>query len=374
MKFTIQKNEILDVLLTVGGVVPSRSMVPMMSNVLLTAGERGLRILATDQNMTLEASIPASIQEDGEVAVPSKKLVELLKTFSPGEIEFETDGRRLIIKKSKGKFQIAAFDAADYPSQKLVGADPERYRIDKDVLAKLIDQTNYTVSKDTARLSMAGLYFKISEDVLTMVGTDGHRLAVSEHKTTTVNRPNEVLIPSATIRMIEKLFSTDDDSVEIEIGEGAFKLEIGDYILQSKLITERFPDYTQVIPKEHKKKYVVSKSQLERALSQVGVCANPLSNLVKFHIADDVLTISSRDYEIGTDATKTLSIDYDDEEMEIGFNGDNLLEIIKHLDSEYIEMRLNNPVQAAMVLPEKQVEGENCEVVIMPLRLTNDVA
>jgi DNA polymerase-3 subunit beta len=373
MRLIVDKKELSEVLRLVAGVLPPRSIHPILSNVLFTADKNGLRILGTDQDMTLEGEVEASIEEEGSIGIPAKRIIDLLRTLDDGQLSLSTNDSRLLITQGKGKFHIAGVRADDFPSVDILGEVTETFSIERKVLNRMINLTSFAVSRDIARINFSGLFFKISENLLSMVGTDGQRLMLIRRITETTNNPCEMLIPARTLEQIKKIFAaSSEDEAILKYDTRALELDCGKFSLQSKLITERFPDYEQVIPRDNDKIVTTVKGPLESALARVSVLANPASNLVKCQVEDDILTISGKDYELGTEGKASVDINYEGESFMVGFSSKNFGEVLQHIDSDEVEMSFKTPQSAVSLVPSPQVEGETYQAILMPLRLTGD--
>ncbi len=373
MKLKVDKQGLLDSLKLVNGVLPPRSIHPVLSNILISAQEGEIHMLGTDQDITLEGTMTADIEEEGSIGLPARKMLDLLRKMDDGELSITTDNNRAIIEQGQGRFQIAGVKASDFPPVDIVGEIKDSFAMEKELLDQMIRSTSFAVSRDMARLSFSGLFFKISENKLTMVGTDGQRLILSEKITDTTNNPNEILIPSRTVDLIRKIFSsTENTEATVKLGRNTLKLECGEFSLQSKLITEKFPDYDQVIPRDNNKTLVADKNLLINTLSRVSVLANPSSNLVKFTLNGDMLNIASKDYELDTEAKEEMTVNYEGDEFKIGFSSKNLAEVLEHVTTQEVELTFNTPNSAVVLSPKDQPESENYLAILMPLRLTGE--
>ncbi|MFP4458667.1 MAG: DNA polymerase III subunit beta [Candidatus Zixiibacteriota bacterium] len=374
MRLKVEKNDLTEALRLVAGVLPPRSIHPVLSNILLSASDGELRILGTDQDMTLEARVKGcTIEEEGSIGVPARKMNELMKALAAGEMELSTDNTRLLISQGKGNFHIAGVNAAEFPSVDIVKDIKDTVVMDLELLQRMISHTSFAVSRDIARVNFSGLYFKIAENLLTMVGTDGQRLILMRRTTESTNTPAELLIPHKTIEQIKKIFNAaDEENVTIKIGYNTLQTDVGDFSLQSKLVNDSFPDYEQVIPRDNDRTAFADISVLESALARVSVLTNPASNLVRFKFSEDNVTISGKDYELGTQAEEDVPIEYKGEEFSIGFSSSNVNDVLSHIDTEEAELSMKTPQSAVKITPKPQLDNETYMAILMPLRLTGE--
>jgi DNA polymerase-3 subunit beta len=374
MRLVVDKKELFDALRLVGGVLPPRSISPILSNLLFTAEEGYLHILGTDQDITLTAKLPAEIMEEGSIGLPARKMTDQIKELAEGAVELIShDESRLSIKQRKGEYKITGVKAVDFPSVDIVGDVTSTMAMERDLFSRMINLTSFAIARDLSRLNLNALYLKIKENLVSVAATDALRLAVFRHVVQTVNADTELLIPSRTVDQIKKVFSsTGEKEVVISVGARAFRLEAGQFTLQSKLVRERFPDYESVLPKDNDKEVLVDKSEFMSALSRVGVLTNPTSALVKISLDKGNITFTGRDYEIGSDAHDEVACEYDGDPFTIAFHYRYLYEITDHIESERVKLTFKAANTAVGVYPVPAVEGETHISVLMPLRLPSE--
>lgn len=376
MKLTVERDAISDALKMASGVLPMRSIHPILSNVLISAVEGELSVLGTDQDMSLRADIKCDIISDGAVAAPAKSLTELIRVLAPGSLTMETDDTRVAITQGTGSFTISGVNPADFPSVDIMEQPKETIKLPAAFLNSLINSSSFAISKDSSRVSLSGLYIKITDGKAVAVGTDGGRLALTRAQLDgDESAEMELLVPIRTIEQLHKLIvaQKSEGDIEITTSEQAVQFKMANsYTLQSKLIAERFPNYEQVIPPDNDIIAVADKELLSEALERINVLTNPTSNLVRFGFSENKLVLTGQDFEMGTRGEESIAVDFKGENFAIGINARSLLEILGHCQGEEIRFAMKTPHSAAVVTPVPQPAGGEFMVVMMPLRLMEE--
>ncbi|MGC9315869.1 MAG: DNA polymerase III subunit beta [bacterium] len=375
MEFTCNRSEFYEVLGNVQSVIPSRSAHPVLANVLITADEKRVRILGTDMDVTMEGIIDSEVKSSGSYALPAKKLFELMREFGPGDIEFSREGNRIKLVQGFGRFSVSGVEREDFPHDDLMKEGDKKFSITVKDMKRMLDKTGYSISVDVARIALSGLLVKFTSNSAIAVATDGHRLTMLKKEIDIQNGESgdvEILIPAKTVGYLGKMLGESDGVMEITIGAGTVRFAVGGYVLTSKLITERFPNFEQVIPKDNTKALIAEKKSFLSAAKRAAVMSNPLTHLIKMDIEENKVELSSSDYDVGGEAFEKVIVEYNEDPMKIGFNSTYLLEILRHLDSEEVKFLMKNTLSSALIMPLPQEEGEEYLSILMPLRLPEE--
>ncbi len=373
MEFTCERTEFYDVLGNIQSVIPSRSAHPVLANVLVTAEKGKVRILGTDMDVTMEGIVNAEIKSEGSYALPAKKLFELLRELGSGDVVFNREGNRIKLIQALGRFSVSGVEKEDYPHEDLMKEEEKKFSLSVADLTRMLEKTAYSISADVARIALSGLLFNLSSDKAIAVATDGHRLTLIRKEIEIEGGEEvEILIPAKTVGHLSKMLGEGEGNVNISVGAGTVRFALGDYILTSKLITERFPNFEQVIPKDNTKALIAERKSLMAAVRRAAVLSNPLTHLLKFDIEENKVELSSSDYDVGGEAFEKIIVEYSEDPIKIGFNSTYLLEILRHLDSEEVKFLLKNSLSSALILPLPQEEGEEYLSILMPLRLPEE--
>lgn len=374
MKLVIDKTELQRGLSRLQAIVEKRNTMPILANVLLSAGGKGdegnLELAATDLEVGIRGTHKAKVSSPGQLTTSARKLYDIVRELPDEPVHLEaTANSYLQIRCGRGRFSLAGTDAEEYPS--LPEFAPERLvRLPAAVLGQMIERTMYAASLDETRYNLNGVYFEVrgDEEKIRMVATDGHRLAL-------VDRPagseltglaSGLIIPRKGLAEIKRLVD-EEDADEVEIGfEGNSGLaRKGSVTLVMRLIEGEFPNYTQVIPKDLDRYLTVPAEPLTRALRRVALLSAERSRAVRLQLGEGTLTISSSNPDLG-EATEELDADYPGPELSIGFNARYLLDALGALGAKEVQLGFRDANSPARLRP---TDDEDSLAVVMPMRL-----
>ncbi|HEX9974435.1 MAG TPA: DNA polymerase III subunit beta [bacterium] len=372
MHFTVSKGVFQKGLQKVVGVIPTKTTIPILENVLLELKENKLQITGTDLEICISTEVSVNGELDGACAVPAKSLNEILRELPevPIDIQLE-DENKISIRTKNGLYKLGSQPKEEFPS--IVLEESEGYiEIEREVLSRMINKTIFAVSTDELRTTLMGVYFQLLPDEFRCVATDGHRLAKINNKS--LKSPDfqkNVIVPTKALSLIlRNLESTDEiKQVKISFGENHVIFRFSETFIYSKIIEGQYPKYENVIPMDNDKKMTVNKEELTAAVKRVAIFSNSFTHQIKFDIKSDVLKISSEDIEYGGEGTEEIAVKYDLDELEIGYNGLYVLELIRNIDTDEVVFTLKDSISAAIVTPITQIENENLMMLIMPIRL-----
>jgi len=366
MKFTIDKQKLLEKLLLVQGIAERRATMPILPHVLLDCKENILKITATDLETTLTTWTDANIEEESSVAVPARKLFEIIRELSDGPIQVEEiKNNWLELTTNSGNYKIAGLPGDDFPIVPEAATD-DLFSIESSVLDDLISKTIYCVSADDLRRNLSGIYFeKNGQNNLRLVATDGHRLSLVENVLSSdIRLSNNVLVPRKAVAELRKILKQGES---VQIGsEINFFITVGeDMILFSRLIDADFPDYKQVIPEETEFQLQLDKNMFLSALKRVCIFSSEKTKSVKITFEKNLLTLTSVSPEVG-EAKESFEANYDGEVKEIGFNGNYLIDALEAIDEEGVTFGISDELSPTQLKPEGK---ENYICVVMPMRI-----
>jgi DNA polymerase III subunit beta len=370
MRLVIERGELLRALGHVTSVVERRTTIPILSNVLLSAGTHGIELKATDLEREVIESVPADVSEPGALTVPAHLLHDIVRKLPDGaqiELKREADKERLTLRAGPSRFALQTLAADDFPDL-AAGELSHEFEIGAKDLKRLIDKTRFAISTEETRYYLTGIYLHTPENppVLRAVATDGHRLAQVE-----LPRPQGsagmpgVIIPRKTVHELNRLVEDTAAGVKVGVSPTKVRFEIGTVTLTSKLIDGTFPDYQRVIPQANDRELVVANHTFMGAVDRVSTIASERGRAVKLNLAPDKLTLSVNNPEGGS-ATEELEVAYKAPPLEIGFNARYLLDIAGQLEGEEAHFLLADPGAPAMV---KDSGDAGALYVIMPMRV-----
>ncbi len=373
MKFSAVSSDLHKALSKIISVVPSKSTLPILENVLFELAGNELRLTASDLEISMTVALQVGGEEDGKVAVPAKKLNETLRALSSTDLMFTADesSHRIALKTDQGEYKMAGESAANFPEAE--GIQEEfSLQLDTDLLRTIIARTVYAVSTDDLRPSMMGVLFQWKGEEFYAVATDGHRLVRIKHAGVLAEANTEgnrdVIIPAKALNIVSK--SLGDGEVTVVFGRSNVRFTFGEMTLISRIIDERYPNYESVIPLENDKELTVSRAALIAAVQRCSIFSNAITNQIRFSVSKDELRVSAEDVDFGGEAREAVPAAFSvDEELEIGFNARYITEALQHLTTDEVDFFFSAPTRAGLIQPKEQKEDLEILMLVMPLRL-----
>ncbi|MDF0664439.1 MAG: DNA polymerase III subunit beta [Nitrospira sp.] len=375
MKVRIGRDELLTGLQRVQGVVEKRNTMPILSNILFEAKQEGIEIVATDLEIGVRGLYKATVVETGGVTISARKLFEIIKEVPPGEVELTSaENNWTTIQTGKSQFKVVGLPSTEYPALPTIereGLTP----LSGDGLLELIRKTLFAAGDNDARYILNGLLVTLlatdRKTSLRLVGTDGHRLAVSEQevgKTDTKGVPQEIkaIIPKKAAHEIRHLLEEGGDNEPlIGFTKNLMIFRKSGLLLTSRLMEGNYPNYQQVIPKENGKKISVNRAELESALRRVSVLSKDKTSAVKVSFVPGTMTLFTSSPDYG-EASEDLPVRYEGDALSTGFNARYLLDVFSVMDGESISMQMETPLSPCLI-QEPDNPGFKC--VVMPIKI-----
>lgn len=368
MKFSIQREVLLKRLQFLLGVVEKRHTMPVLANILLEVKAKQLTLKATDLEIELVAR--ASLENnssDGACTIPARKLFDICRSLSDNAIvTFSLDEKgRPIVMSDKSKFSLMGLPAESFPAFEGELGKTEITLSQKELLA-LLKKTYFSMASQDVRYFLNGMLLEVSKDLLKVVATDGHRLAMASHviNSSNLTAPVQVIVPRKAVIELMRLLQDSDETVKILLGTNRIRIELLDYQFTSKLIDGRYPDYNRVIPAEGQNVLLAEVDDIKRALSRAAILANEQYRGVRLKLDQNLLQLSANNPE-QEEAQDEVEIKYTGEKIEIGFNVSYLLEVLASLNKT-VKISLLNSNASALIHDQ---EDPSCLYVVMPIRL-----
>ena len=371
MKFKILRSNFFKTLSHLQGIVDKKNSLPILSNILIEAKDNKLKLSSTDMDISVIEEINCNVLEDGSTTINSQILYDIVRKLDENsEIEIiSNNGKLLTLRANGSRFSLASLPKEEFP---LIDQDNSgsNITINSKILFKLIDKTKFAISNEETRYFLNGLYFNINvEDnkkIVTLVGTDGHRLAKFSYSIDdNIEQISGVIIPKKTIYELSKLLSETNTEVKISISSNKIIFFIENIIFISKLIDGSFPDYKRVIPKDNSSILKINREKLLSAVDRVSTIANEKNPVIKFKILKNILNLNTINNESNT-ASEDLDIEYIGEEIEIGFNSKYIMDIMNNLEDEEISIKLKDNTSPIIALENS---NSNLVYVLMPMRV-----
>ncbi|HOW66516.1 MAG TPA: DNA polymerase III subunit beta [Candidatus Paceibacterota bacterium] len=367
MKLTIAKEQIINGLQAVQNIVGTRSTLPALSNVLLRAGDSALDLTATDLDVTISARVEAGVQDAGVTTVPVKRLFGIVRELPVQEIEIESDDRHGLIVRAGGcYYRIHGLAPEEFPPLPQIAED-KRILLPQSKVKSMLRKTSYAISNDEARYVLNGIFFSIKEHKVTMVATDGRRLALAEEDVDVpINSQSEFIVPTKAINELSRLLQSTGD-VEIRCGSNqvAFQLQMdqkNSAVLVTKLIEGNYPNFRQVIPAESKERITLVREELLQSLKRAEIMTSDKANSVKLTFGRNNLAITANSPDVG-EARESLAINYRGPEMAIAFNPGFMMDPLKVLENDEVFLEVSDELSPAVM----KINGPFLYV-IMPMR------
>jgi DNA polymerase-3 subunit beta len=370
MKFSLPKSKLNASLQSILQVVPTKSTLPILTNILVEALEGKLKLSATDLDISITATVECNVVKKGSVALPARILFEIIRELPEAEVSFEAVGTRVEMKIPNGAYKIAAISPEDFPKLPAVNTKKE-IRIEGADLVRMVRKTTFACSTDETRPALNGVLWQTKGDKMQMVATDGHRLAKMAVANTKLKGMNEdVIIPPKVLNLIPKFLDSGQGDVGIIFGDNNIIFNLGDVVLTSRLIEGPYPNFEQVIPTSSDKKLTVSKEDLAAAVRRVSILSNALTHQVRFSLRKGSLTLATSNADVGGEGREVLDCDFQGEPLELGYNATYITDILSRTDSAEVIFELSTPVAAGVVF-SPEVPKEDFLCLVMPLRLAD---
>lgn len=370
MKFTVGTSDLQRILGKLGGVIPSKSPMPILETFLFELVNSTLSITATDQIISSTITLQVKGEEDGRIAIPAKRLSDMIRSLPPTDAVFTIDValNRVKITTATGDYSLTGEPAREYPQvPEFVGTTETK--LESGVLRKIVHRTSFAVSTDELRPPMMGILLQTNGKEIRAVATDGHRLSrfiYRPEKGADLGR--DVIVPAKAMGILVKGLEAGACTVSTSATHVRFSYD--QTVLVSRLIEETYPNYEVVIPKENNRLLTIKRDDLINAIRRVSLFASASNHQVRFDLVQNGLKLSAQDADAGGEAHEALECQYDAEPMEIGFNATYLLDILTHIEAEQVVMRFSAPTRAGIVGPSESPENEDTLMLIMPVRLT----
>lgn len=364
MKFSIVRSTFIEGLKAVQNIVGGKGCTPVLQNVMLEAKGGELNLTTTDIDISIKSTVPCEVKEEGESTLPVKLLATSVLKAPEGVIEVEIDeNERAKIAAGSSLFKLVGISAKEFPRFS-IDAESCEYILPRQTLHEMLRKTSYASSQDDTRRTLKGVLMSFKDSKLTMVATDGRRLALVENE---VEFPKsdekDIVLPSKAVQELMRSLS-GEGNVTIKVQSSKICFELGGVEIYSKLIDDAYPNYKQVIPTECAEKITVDRQLLLNALDRASVMTMDEAHSTKLIFEANKLTVTSAASDIG-EAKDEVPIKYAGEKIEIMFNPTYVMDPLKAIDDDEVTINLNNGHSPAVI---------KCSIpfiyVLMPLRIS----
>ena len=366
MKLSISRDEIQEKLSGIQNIVEKRNTMPVLSHFLLDAGKKGSSIVATDLQIALKEPIEASVQGEGKVCVPARKLFEIVREADKDIVIESEDEQWIKVSFGKSRFRLACLSPGEFPAWPGVDGS-EELKFSAGALAEMIDKTIYSAGETDTRYTLNGLLFHVEpgSKKVTVVGTDGHRLAsITMMLDSATKEEKKVILPRKAAAEVKRFFGSSE-SVSALIGKNHILFKIGEIQFLARLIEGTYPNYEQVIPSSNEKAVTINREDFLKSLRRVSIMSRERSNAIRMEVGGDSINISSSNPDIG-EAKDEVGVSYKGETVVMGFNARYLMDCLGAMNAEKILFSFQDPLSPALIREDGK---EDYKCVVMPMRI-----
>jgi len=370
MKFTITREKLQEGLVAVAAAVPSKTTLPVLSNILVEATRDGLRLSGTDLDIAVSTTIPASVDQEGAITLPARKLVEIVRELPSAAIRITSSGeQRVAIECGKSKFKLLGLPKEEFPAFPAVKFEAG-WRVPSKDLQKLIQHVAFAASTEESRPILNGVLWELKNDRMRMVATNGHRLARMDVPVVGGGgQQADLIVPPKALEQIKRLFAADDE-VELARSDNHLGFRSTTTQVYTRLIEGPYPNYEQVIPRENDKIATADKAALASALRRMSIVASDQTHRIRVAFANGSCKLSVQTPDLG-EAQEELAVAYEGDPLEIGFNAQYMLEVLKYMPTDEVRLTFKAPERAATCEPVGWDDPASYLTLVMPLRLVD---
>ena len=370
MEFSISSSELLKYLQPLHGVIQPNNSLVILDNILFILQKDHLSIRASDSNNTLIGKIEDEIhiKTPGEMAVPAKLIVDVLKSFAFSEqLNFAKKENILEIQSKQGNYKLAIKEAEDFPPLPTV-EKKEYFSIDSEIFLNALNKTSFAVANDDARPIISGLYFNFSENGSLFVATDGHKLVKYHLKEIKSLHPLAFILHKKTLNLLKSILADRKEEVKIELNDTYICFYFDDTTLISRLIEGKYPNYEAVIPKENDKKFSVDKANFLNTIKRLSLFCPKANHSIVLKCNASSLHLKAEDADFSHQGEEQLDYDYNsEEETKIGFSSRFLIEMLSKLDAKEITFEILEPIKPVVIKPSNPQQGEELIMILSPI-------
>ena len=365
MKLSITREKLQKGLGAVSATIPARTTLPVLSNILLRADENSVQLCGTDLDISVQVTIDAEVEAEGAVTVPAKKFSEITRELEDAPVHLIADQDQIRIECGRSRFKLYGLPEGEFPTFPEVDFS-ESWKMSAEALQELISRTSFAASTEESRPILNGVLWQLRPESTTMVATNGHRLAMMTKDLPEAGAPEaDLIVPPKALGQVERLF---DAGEQLEIARSANHLAFRSErrAVFTRLIEGPYPNFDQVIPKDNDKEVVASRAGLESAIRRMAVVASDQTHRVRLLFEPGAVKFRVQTPDLG-EAEDELAVDYEGESLEIGFNANYLLEVMRYMSDDDVKLTFKAPERAATLQPAE--DGSDYLCLVMPLRL-----
>jgi len=363
MKFKAKKEILLNGIQIVQNIITTKAALPILSNILIEAQQDSLKLTATDLDVGISCAITVDTQEPGAITIPAKRFNDIIKELPSDSVDITTKKNNLVIIETQTcQFKIMGLAREEFPKLPEF-KDKEVIKLEQVTLKQMLNLTSFSVSFDETRYVLNGILFQINKNKLTFVATDGKRLAIIEK---TLNQDMDkdisIIVPIKTIHELNRNLK-EEGELSLVLGDNQVLFDLGNVCIISRLIEGEFPDYRQVVPPVSETKMRVDRTLFLLAVRRASLLSTPDYQAVKLEVFKNKLVVSKSTPDVG-ESREEVPIEYQGKEMVIGFNPNYLIDVLKNLLEEQIELELTDGEKPGVIRSNGYI------YIVLPMRLS----
>ena len=366
MKFVINRESLLPVLQGLCGVVERRPKMDVLGHVLCHIEPAKLLMTTSDSDVELSALLQQDFPESAKFLVGARKLLDICRSLpEESDMEFRLEEKRVLIAAARSRFRLLRHPPEDFPLMSM-GSEVQEFRIDAQRMQQMMAGTQFSMASQDVRYYLNGLLLEVRSDGLSLVATDGHRLALSEESTgTDWPETRQIIIPRKGVSELLRILPGAEGEIVFRIGSNHIHLDTGDALFTSKLIDGQYPDYRRVIPEVCKTPLRVDRDELRQSLVRVSTLDHERRRGVELKLAPGSLALHYKSPE-NEEVSVEMDVQYEGESVRTGFNAQYLLDVLSAIEDEQVRISLRDAESSCLISGSKD---ESSRYVIMPLHL-----
>ncbi|MEY4874883.1 MAG: hypothetical protein RL708_32 [Bacteroidota bacterium] len=372
MKFIVSTTALLKQLQSISGALAGNKVLPILDSFLFDIQKSNLTLCSSDLETSMITSLEIECKDNIKVAIEGKQLIDVLRNLSEQPLTFNIDAENysVEINSDNGIYKLNGEDGDNFPKVPKMNTDASPITMAGSTLAHIIGSTFFAIGTEELRPAMTGLFFQLNADGSSFVGTDAHKLVCIKRSDITYKDSANFIVPRKSIGIVKNILPNDLTPVSITYDKNNAYFDCGKIQLVCRLIDAKYPDYEAVIPTENPNQLFISKDDLLGALKRVCIFSNKTTNQVALKLKGSALHIEGQDLDFSNEANESLACNYNGADMEIGFNGKFLIDMLTAINADNIKLEMSTPSRAGIILPENQTENESLLMLIMPIMLS----
>jgi len=368
MQFSVSQNLFLQALAKVFSVVPQRSTIPALNNVLFNLKGNDLTLSATDLEISLSTKIDVNGSQDGQAVILARKLHEIIRELPDIQVTVSvSEDRRVEISCERGSYHLSGDDVEDFPMLPTIDGGSE-VTLSAAKLHRMIGKSMFAVSKDELQPALTGILFEIRPEESRCVSTDGYRLVkIIDKSFRFKGEQHNFIVPYKAMNLLHRLLE-EEKELKIQFDENHLIFQMSDTELITRLIEGKYPRYEAAIPSASQNILKVDLEALRATVRRASIFADSLSRQVRFKLSENALEVMAEDMEVGGSAKENLAVDYKGDELQVGYNATYVLDALKQLDTDEVIFEVGSAGTPGIIKPTEQEANEDFMMLIMPIR------